>query len=77
MSISSQAQSELGKRANEEKYDSTKLSKAMEFIRALVQKEDSDSSSSTSSGTAAESNDSAESSLRHVVGKASSNSCRE
>ena len=56
-SVSSLMQSELDKRAKKEKHDSTKLSKAIEFIGALLEKEEADNRDSPSSIAASESND--------------------
>ena len=59
---------------DKEKCDSTNLSKAMEFIEILMEKEETKIKDSASSDAAATSSDTAKSASRRIMGKANYNS---
>ena len=74
INVSSLMQSEINKRDKKDKHDRGNLSKAIEFIRTLMEKEEANSKASASLATAAVSSDTTKSAFRSVVGQANDNS---
>ena len=74
INVLSLTQSELDKRANKDKHDSTKLSKDMEFIGTLMEKREADSKDSTSLDTTETSSNSTKSCLRNIMVNGNNNS---